>query len=160
VSPTTVGVVRAKVESTVQSGQLPKRIGKDGKARKRPPSRTADHQSPWAAHGQPAPDDAEFAPPEEIKKNILDSIERQKAITLAYKKVLKSPSLNQEMEDEVSTAIGGLITILQSLQRALAPGRKREAVAAARMRQGESTGATTDPLDDIPPFLQRTAGSR
>jgi hypothetical protein len=34
-SPTTVGTVRAKM-STVQIGQLPKRVGKDGKARKRP----------------------------------------------------------------------------------------------------------------------------
>jgi ParB-like chromosome segregation protein Spo0J len=35
-SPTTVGSQRAKLESTVQSGQLPKRVGADGKARKRP----------------------------------------------------------------------------------------------------------------------------
>jgi hypothetical protein len=35
-SPTTVGIKRAKMESTVQSGQLPKRVGKDGKARKQP----------------------------------------------------------------------------------------------------------------------------
>ena len=112
--------------------------------------------------------DVEFAPPEEIKKNILDSIERQKAITLAYKKVLKSQSLNQEMNNEVSTALGGLITILQSLQRTLASGRKsRPTVAmaddfsdtlAARMRQGESTGAPDDPFE-IPPMLDRTRGA-
>jgi hypothetical protein len=35
-SPTTVGTVRAEMESTVQIGQLPKRIGKDGKGRKQP----------------------------------------------------------------------------------------------------------------------------
>ncbi len=70
-------------------------------------------------------DDTEFAPPEEIKKNILDSIERQKAITLAYKKILKSPALDRETGDEVSTAIGGLITILQSLQRTLASRREK-----------------------------------
>jgi hypothetical protein len=34
-SPTTVGAVRAEM-STVQVGQLPKRVGKDGKARKQP----------------------------------------------------------------------------------------------------------------------------
>ena len=34
-SPTTVGTVRAEM-STVQIGQLPKRVGKDGKARKQP----------------------------------------------------------------------------------------------------------------------------
>jgi len=43
-SPTTVGTVRAEMESTVQIGQLPKRVGKDGKARKRPQSRTARRQ--------------------------------------------------------------------------------------------------------------------
>jgi len=36
VSPTTVGTVRAKMEPTVQTGQLPKRVGKDGKERKQP----------------------------------------------------------------------------------------------------------------------------
>jgi hypothetical protein len=35
-SPTTVGIVRAKLGSTVQPGQLAKRVGKDGKARKLP----------------------------------------------------------------------------------------------------------------------------
>jgi ParB/Sulfiredoxin domain len=38
-SPTTVGKVRAEMESTVQAGQLPKRVGKDGKARKQPAKR-------------------------------------------------------------------------------------------------------------------------
>src|SRR5262245_35836200 len=40
-SPTTVGTVRAEMESTVQSGQLPppKRVGKDGKSRKQPAKR-------------------------------------------------------------------------------------------------------------------------
>jgi hypothetical protein len=121
-----------------------------------------DHQSPWTAHGQPAPDDdddVEFAPPEEITKNILDSIERQKAITLAYKKILKAPSLNREMEDEVSIALGGLITILQSLQRTLAAGRKHEVFAPSKKHeQGESTGAPDDPLE-IPPMLDRTRGA-
>jgi hypothetical protein len=35
-SPTTVGAVRTKLEPTVQPGQLAKRVGKDGKARKLP----------------------------------------------------------------------------------------------------------------------------
>jgi ParB-like chromosome segregation protein Spo0J len=40
-SPTTVGKIRGEMESTVQSGQLPeKRIGKDGKARKKPAKKT------------------------------------------------------------------------------------------------------------------------
>jgi ParB-like chromosome segregation protein Spo0J len=36
VSPTTVGAVRSELESTVQVGQLTKRVGKDGKTRARP----------------------------------------------------------------------------------------------------------------------------
>jgi hypothetical protein len=44
-SPTTVGVVRREIESTVQSGQLPpKRIGADGKARKRPAKKKGREQ--------------------------------------------------------------------------------------------------------------------
>ena len=35
-SPTTVGTVRAEMESTVQIGQLRKRVGKDGKSRAQP----------------------------------------------------------------------------------------------------------------------------
>jgi hypothetical protein len=43
-SPTTVGAVRAEIASTVQSGQLiPKRIGKDGKARKQPTNKRKQH---------------------------------------------------------------------------------------------------------------------
>jgi hypothetical protein len=38
-SPTTVGSVRAEMESTVQVGQLDKRVGKDGKVRKQPSSK-------------------------------------------------------------------------------------------------------------------------
>jgi hypothetical protein len=41
-SPTTVGTVRAKLGSTVQPGQLAKRVGKDGKARKLPAKRPTD----------------------------------------------------------------------------------------------------------------------
>jgi hypothetical protein len=50
-SPTTVGTVRAEMESTVQSGQLPlKRVGKDGKSRKQPatkkPTKKAGRKQP------------------------------------------------------------------------------------------------------------------
>jgi hypothetical protein len=38
-SPTTVGKERTKMEATVHSGQLPKRVGRDGKARKQPTAR-------------------------------------------------------------------------------------------------------------------------
>ena len=67
-------------------------------------------------------DGAEAASPEEFKDNIIDTLERQKAVALAYRKVLKVlkvSSLDEATKDEVSAAIGGLITIWQSLQRAL-----------------------------------------
>jgi hypothetical protein len=90
--------------------------------------------------------DAGVVSPEEFKDNILFSLERQKAIARAYKKVLKVlkvSSLDEAMKDEISAAIGGLITILQSLQRALAKPR-------------------TEPRDDGPDIsasLRRTPGS-
>jgi hypothetical protein len=40
-SPTTVGTVRRRMNPTVQSGQLAKRIGKDGKSRRQPARKTA-----------------------------------------------------------------------------------------------------------------------
>ena len=54
-SPTTVGVVRREIESTVQSGQLPpKRIGADGKARKRPAKKKGRKQRA-KGFGRPKP---------------------------------------------------------------------------------------------------------
>ena len=44
-SPTTVGSVRAEMESTVQVGQLDQRVGKDGKARKQPSRKTSERKS-------------------------------------------------------------------------------------------------------------------
>jgi ParB-like chromosome segregation protein Spo0J len=45
-SPTTVGKVRAEIEPTVQSGQLPpKRVGKDGKNRKQPAKKAPEKQN-------------------------------------------------------------------------------------------------------------------
>jgi hypothetical protein len=70
---------------------------------------------------QPEPEDDlggdGVAPPGEIRKNLLDTISRHAAVVRAYKKVLKVSPLNQAMKDEVSEAIGPLITSWQSLQR-------------------------------------------
>jgi hypothetical protein len=121
-----------------------------------------DHQSPWAAHGQPAPDgddDVEFAPPEEIRKNILDSIERQKAITLAYKKILKAPSLNREMEDEVSAALGGLITILHPCNGPWRPGGNTRSSRPARSMSRPPPWRST-PSGAGGPRAQRTSQRR
>jgi hypothetical protein len=163
-SPTTVGKVRAEMESsTVQSGQL--RVGKDGKARKQPakkPRRTPDDfakdmaakkqttapsldwydlmgiklapgvsetrpPSEKRTSGLPKADDGGdgVAPPEEIRRNILDSIERYAAVARSYKKILKVSSLDEATKGEVSDAIGALITLWQSLQRELESLRQR-----------------------------------
>jgi hypothetical protein len=77
-------------------------------------------------------DDIETAAPEEIKSNILDTIERQKAVAHAYKKVLAVSSFDQMAKEEISSAAGGLITTWQSLQRALAhAGGENETRTAA-----------------------------
>jgi hypothetical protein len=55
------------------------------------------------------------AEPAEIRRNLLDSIDRAKAIARAYKKVLKVASLDQEAKVEISDALGGLISLWQSL---------------------------------------------
>lgn len=68
-------------------------------------------------------EDIETAPPEEIRENVLHYIERMEALVKTFKKVIKVASLDQAMKDEVSTALGGLITKCQSLQRALRPRR-------------------------------------
>jgi hypothetical protein len=56
-SPSTVGKERAKREPTVQLGQLPKRVGKDGKARKLPAKKSAAKETkppPAAPIAKPA----------------------------------------------------------------------------------------------------------
>lgn len=65
----------------------------------------------------------DVAPPEEILRNVLNTIERHKAVMGSYKKVLKVSALNQTARNEVSEALGTLITKIQSLQRALSAGR-------------------------------------
>src|SRR5262249_55567113 len=59
--------------------------------------------------------------PAEGLGNILFAIDRQKAQVAAFKKIIKVSSLDQAAKNEVSNAIGVLITVLQSLQRAIAP---------------------------------------
>jgi hypothetical protein len=111
-------------------------------------------------------DEPGIVPPEEFRANILDTIERQRAVARAYKKILKKvlavSSLDQASEDEVSAAISTLINTWQSLQRALA----RRAPPAAPI-QPEIITAMTAPaitsartlvkMPDLPEFLRRKA---
>ena len=86
--------------------------------------------------------------PEQIRVNILDTIDQSCAVVRAYKKILKTAApLEQGAKDEISTAIGRLITKWQSLQASLAPGR---AMAA-------STDPTPIPANlSTPQFRQRS----
>src|SRR5215831_17959457 len=101
-SPTTVGVVRREIESTVQSGQLPpKRIGADGKARKQPTEKPKAQQQhdhagteaqrheietaikrlirKWnvalSALDRPEPGDHDVADPRTVKENLLEDVD-------------------------------------------------------------------------------------
>jgi hypothetical protein len=76
-----------------------------------PPKPASDHD----------PDDPRVVAPEEFRTNILDTIDRHKAVARAYKrvskKVLAVSKPDQALKDEISDAISALITIWQSVQR-------------------------------------------
>jgi len=113
----TVASVRAEKVATGEIPQLEKTTGKDGKNRGQPakPTRRTRNLVTEIADA-----DDNVASPAEIRKSILDSVERQVALARSFKKNLRVASLNQAMRDEVSAALGTLITTVQSLQRALA----------------------------------------
>lgn len=82
----------------------------------------SQENSPYPSESDEPDDGGDgVAPPEEIRENILDTIDRHAAVVRSYKKVLRVSSLDQSTKDEVSNAISVLITVWQSLQRALRP---------------------------------------
>jgi hypothetical protein len=95
----------------------------------------AEQRRAEQAEGEAIGEDVDYvAPPQEIKTNILHSIDRQQAITRAYRKIIRVSSLDTAAKDEVSAAIGRLITNLQSLQRALRTKTAAEVTAATTER--------------------------
>jgi hypothetical protein len=62
---------------------------------------------------------AEVAAPEEIKSNLFDTIERQKAVARAYRKVFAVSRLDETSRHEASAAILALINTWQSALKAL-----------------------------------------
>jgi hypothetical protein len=94
----------------------------DTRGRKQPAKKPAQPPVTPANAETNADDDGNgygVAPLAEIRRNILDTIDQHAAVVRAYKKVLRASSPNEEMKEEVSNAIGVLITVWQSLQRAL-----------------------------------------
>jgi hypothetical protein len=168
----TVGKVRRELEATAEIPQLDKTTGEDGRARTTKRARPVDADYPTveavldgSADNYEWGGESEVAPPEEIKSNILDSIERHKAVARAYKKVLAVSKLDQTSKDEVSAAIGRLINTWQSLQRALA--RRAPTATPIQEVEPEITTAVTDTascarttpveIPDLPEFLRRAA---
>jgi Protein of unknown function (DUF3102) len=88
---------------------------------------TANGRKPQAKKAREQPKQKDVASPEEIKSNIFDTIERQKAVARAYKKVFKVATLDQAAKDEVSAAIGTLITTWQ-MTRPRPAKKKREII--------------------------------
>jgi hypothetical protein len=90
--------------------------------------------------------------PEQIKKNLLDTIDQSCAVVRAYKKILKvSLPFDQEGKDEVMAAIGKLLITWQSLQASLAPRPAGNG--------GAPVAGSDHPIPDdlsIPGFLNRT----
>jgi hypothetical protein len=171
----TVGKVRRELEATADIPQLDKTTGADGKARTTKPkkkrrARPADADYPTveavldgSTDNYERGGESEVAPPEEVKSNILNTIERHKAVARAYKKVLAVSKLDQTSKDEVSAAISTLINTWQSLQRALA--RRAPTATPIQEVEPEITTAVTDTakpprapaeIPDLPEFLRRT----
>jgi hypothetical protein len=153
----TVGKVRAEKEATGEIPQLKKTTGKDGKARpaksknaatvttkvvaKTPDAeataaqRKTENAAMFESEEQPLEDNFETVErPEQIKVNILDTVDCHCAVVRAYKKILKVSSLEQETKDEISTAIGRLIIKWRSLQAALAPDDAAASAAAMKAK--------------------------
>jgi ParB-like chromosome segregation protein Spo0J len=109
----TVGAVRKAKEATGEISPVDKRVGADGKARKKATKPIpSEAEVSGSDEGDPG-----VASPDEIKRNIFDTIERHRAVARAYKKVLAVSTLDQAEKDEVSAAIGTLINHLAILAK-------------------------------------------
>jgi ParB-like chromosome segregation protein Spo0J len=159
-SPTTVGVVRSQMESTVQIGQLPKRIGKDGKARKRPQSRTARRQAridrAMGRHSRPPPelanaatdnfldDDGDYAPVDPAS----DASTRIRGFLYRAHQSERGASLDD---------LDGL-TITQEMRDAGARAASAWTRICQLMAAEPTTAVVADALDDIPDVVDQTGG--
>ena len=101
-------------EATGNNLPVEKRTGIDGKARSLP-QRSADDDD---EHDD---DDCGMAPPEEIRSNVLDTLERHKAVARGWRRVIKNPLfvMPYEMRGEISGAIDALMKTWTSAKRAL-----------------------------------------
>jgi ParB-like chromosome segregation protein Spo0J len=112
-SPTTVGAVRRK--ATVQSGQLRKRIGRDGKSRKQPvheqaPAVDATEKSALEIWGRKGPV-ARF-------NDCISSVE----VRCELNAEMKIPALNREQRADALARIAGAIASLKKFKQRLEDG--------------------------------------
>jgi hypothetical protein len=129
-SPTTVGTVRYQMESTVQSGQLPKRIGKDGKTR-RQQSRTD-------------------------RRQVRLDREKERHSRLRSEAAAAVPNTLITAWDKASRAQRREFIMARKLE--VMRAQQQIGVSAYKVEQANNEPTipvATDPLDDIPSFLWR-----
>ncbi len=137
------------MESTVQIGQLPKRVGQDGKARKRPRSRAERREvrldRERERHIEAARENLELG------DKYAEEAEREYAMAATLSSAAAAPDSNP------------LITAWDKATRAqrheFIVARKLD-VMRAQQQIGPLAHEPTSPVDDIPGFLDRTGGRR
>jgi ParB-like chromosome segregation protein Spo0J len=170
-SPTTVGTVRAEMEAKGDVSKLDTRT--DTKGRQQPAKKKS--AAIVEQHRQARVQEQE-------RKRERERVRREREewrsdiSGFAYKLIRLDIEIARELHRVLVASGGDAMQLMDDIaagieiEAAHEPTAASEAVAAvfeewaddlaARMRQGESTAAPDDPLDDIPPFLQRTAGPR
>jgi transposase-like protein len=149
VSHPTIAKARRTAEATGKALPVDKRTGADGKARRRPAKKAKGRPGGDAA---PVPraeitgEDEGVAPTDEITSNFLDTVSRHRAVHKAYKKVFAKvfevSAFDRAQKDEIRTAIRGLISQLQSLERV-------PALEAPVRAGGSPTPAAAKPNGDM-----------
>src|SRR5262249_40068638 len=114
----TVAAVRREGEARGEIPHVETRT--DSKGRKQPTRKPRELSRSPLRSGEADDADDLVASPEVIKSNALDTIDRHYAVARAYKKIFKVSSLDQAARNEVSAAIGRLITMWQSSRTVLA----------------------------------------
>jgi hypothetical protein len=145
----TIAKARRTAEATGKALPVDKRTGADGKARRRPAKKAKGRPGGDAA---PVPraeitgEDEGVAPPDEITSTFLDTVSGQRAVHKAFKKifakVFEVSAFDRAQKDKIRTAIRGLISQLQSLERV-------PALEAPVRAGGSPTPAAAKPNGDM-----------
>jgi ParB-like chromosome segregation protein Spo0J len=180
VTDKTVGSVRAALEATSEIPRLEKTVGADGKARKRPQSRTARRRARFdrmkeraarerteaaagtdAATAIAAPDSNPItcAWDKASRTQRHEFIMARKLEVMRAQQQIGKPAYEVEQE-QADDAAAPEIEVVAPTVAVDSPAARRDRLVgrAARMRQEESTGAPEDPFE-IPPMFDRTGGA-